>query len=98
MENRLHIARASLSLDDDAAFSELCRLARPDAIRHPSFWNRRKVRLGAPEDVVGLDIPGDDERRVVWNVEPPIVANEIVARHRPQIIDPPDRRMPIRMR
>ncbi len=50
------------------------------------------------EHVVGLDVADDDERGVVRDVVPPVVAVEIVAGHRPQIVEPADRRVPVGVR
>ena len=55
-----------------------------------------KCASAAPEHIVGIDVTDDDERRVVGDVVPPVVAVQIVATHRPQIVDPADRGMAIR--
>ena len=53
--------------------------------------------LRATYDVVCLDVADDHERGVVWNVEAAVMTVEIVARHRPQVVDPANGRVAVRM-
>ena len=67
----------------------------------PRRWtgrDRPERPFDSPQDIVGVDVAGHDQRRVVRNVVAAIVAVQVVSRHRPQVRQPPDRRMPIGMR
>ena len=50
------------------------------------------------QDFVGVDVADDDQRRVVGDVVAPVVAVQIVARHRLEIAQPADRRMAVGVR
>ena len=70
---------------------------RPGRRRAPAN-RRRNARSARRSTSSRLDVADHDERRVVGNVVAAVVAVQIVARHRPQIVDPADRRMAVRMR
>ena len=53
--------------------------------------------LGAFQHVLSIDVADDDQRRVAGDVVPPVVAEQIVARHRAQVVDPSNRGMTIRV-
>ena len=54
--------------------------------------------LDPAERLVGVHVADDDQRGVVGDVVAPVVAVQIVARHRLQIGEPADRRVAVRMR
>ena len=82
VKHRLHISRRPFPLDDDAPLPKLGRLVGPDPIRLRPVRNRGKMTLGAAHHIVGVHVTDDDQRGIVRDVEPAVVAVQIVARHR----------------
>ena len=97
MEDHLHVAGRAVALDEHATFADLRGFVDPQPLGRRTFRDRSEVLRRAPEDLVGIDIAGDDERGVVRNVEPAIVTVQIVATHGPEIVEPADRGMPVWM-
>ena len=98
VKRQLDVAGHAFAFDRDAALPGLRRFDDADPRGLDARRNRREIVLGASQHLVRVDVPDDDERGVVRNVEPPVMGVEVVARDRAQVVEPSDGRMPIRMR
>ncbi len=97
MKDHFQIARRALAFEEDPPLAKLRGLFDSNALGLRARRDAAEMVRGTPQHVVGIHVAHDDERRVVRDVEAAIVAVEVVARHRPEIPEPPDRRMPVRM-
>ena len=94
---QLQVGGRAGPLDDHAPLAELRRLDERRARRLRARRNGPERPADSAQHVVGIHVAGDDERGVVRNVVAAVVAVEIVARHRAQVRQPADRRVPIRV-
>ena len=94
----LQVRRRSGLPNRETPLAGLFGLDGADARHLCSRLYRAEVVLGAPQRDVGLHVADDDERRVVRHVVAAVVPVQVVARHRLQIRQPSDRRMPVRVR
>lgn len=94
----LEVGRGPFPRDGDPSLAELHWLHRVRSPGEFAWRDRVKVPYGQPQGLFRHDVADDDERRVVGDVEPPVVPVQVVTGHRLQIREPPDRRMSIRMR
>src|SRR5262249_31684981 len=98
MPRKLEVRRGPFPLDENPALSALSWLRRATPLGRLRRRNPAEMRLRAPQYIIRLDIADHHERGIAGYVVPTVVAEQIVPRHRTQILEPANRRMAIWMR